>query len=500
VSPDHYAVLYTPDSNFVGTDSCVYEACDGRNSPFCDTATVYFTVLAAIESPTSRPTMHPSSKPSHLPTQYPIPSPSAKPVISRPVAVNDYIVADANTPIRINVLDNDFQGDDRYPLSVNDILPPQAANGVCEVSMDHLGVIYTPNSGFDGVDRCVYRMCDSRGEPFCDTATITITIRAEIPAPSPKPSSHFTHRPTISTPTHKPTSHPSALPNNDFPVAVDDVVLMSSNEIARVAVLENDIQGSLMFPLEVIQIIQNDFQINSLHNALNGVCEVSIDRIHVIYTPNEDFDGVDECVYEMCDSRGSPYCNTATITFHVRQVIAFNPTNSPTFEPSLLPTLNPTVSPMFTPTLTPTMKPTSLPTNHPSRSPITPTRNPTLSPSKHPTKSPSLSPTFSPTFSPTQSPSLHPTSKPTPEPTLFPTMYDPYPGKRTKRPTKRPTSHPTRRPTSHKKPSGKPGRKPSHSGSYGSIVNDIDINIVNDNENYNENNNHNVITNKNEII
>ncbi len=304
VSSDHYAVLYTPNSDFVGTDSCVYEACDGRNSPFCDTATVYFTVYDAMESPTPRPTTHPSSKPSHLPTPHPTPSPSAKPVISRPVAVNDYIVADPNTPIRINVLENDFQGDERYPLSVNDILSPQAANGVCEVSVDHLGVIYTPNNGFGGVDRCVYLMCDSRGEPFCDTATITITVRAAIPAPSPKPSSHLTHEPTISTPTHKPTSHPG-LPN-DLPVAVNDVVLMSSNEIARVAVLENDIQGNPLFPLEVIQIIQNDIQINSLHNAMNGVCEVAIDRIHVMYTPNEDFDGVDECAYEMCDSRGSP--------------------------------------------------------------------------------------------------------------------------------------------------------------------------------------------------
>ncbi len=200
---------------------------------------------------------------------------------------------------------NDIRGNEIFPLSVKaivegDISLPEALNGNCDLSEDHLAVVYTPFDGFDGVDRCAYRMCDSRGEPFCDNAVVTVFVREETSKPTtPMPTS----KPTIASPTHKPTGKPTALPM-EIPVAVKDVVDMYVNEVVRVPVLDNDIQGNPNFPLEVIQIVQNEF--NALHNALNGVCIVAEDRVHVIYTPNEGFDGVDRCTYEMCDSRGSP--------------------------------------------------------------------------------------------------------------------------------------------------------------------------------------------------
>eukprot|EP00569_Conticribra_weissflogii_P005477 CAMPEP_0171341346 /NCGR_PEP_ID=MMETSP0878-20121228/10134_1 /TAXON_ID=67004 /ORGANISM="Thalassiosira weissflogii, Strain CCMP1336" /LENGTH=232 /DNA_ID=CAMNT_0011843563 /DNA_START=66 /DNA_END=764 /DNA_ORIENTATION=- len=42
ISLDIREVVYTPNSGFIGSDTCVYEACD--SVPLCDTATVFITV------------------------------------------------------------------------------------------------------------------------------------------------------------------------------------------------------------------------------------------------------------------------------------------------------------------------------------------------------------------------------------------------------------------------------------------------------------------------
>ncbi|KAL7465462.1 hypothetical protein ACHAXS_005776 [Conticribra weissflogii] len=42
ISLDIREVVYTPNSGFIGADTCVYEACD--SVPLCDTATVFITV------------------------------------------------------------------------------------------------------------------------------------------------------------------------------------------------------------------------------------------------------------------------------------------------------------------------------------------------------------------------------------------------------------------------------------------------------------------------
>ena len=321
VSEDHLSVTYTPNAGFVGSDSCQYQACDGRGPPFCDTAHITFTVTAA---PTPNPTRNPTPSPTPNPTTAPTVNPA-----NVPVANDDSRTMTNTVPtstLRINVLVNDDRGNAAFPLSVQSIITdadneadntnfPIALNGICTISQDHLAVNYTPNVGFDGVDRCAYRMCDSRGEPYCDTAIVQVTVNAPTPSsptniPTRNPTMMPTNSPTVSEeptispkPTRSPTNSPT--PENNMPVAVKDTVTLQVNEVVRVPVLQNDILGDADFaPLRVLQIVQNDF--NALHNALNGVCIVSEDRLAVVYTPNVDFDGVDRCTYEMCDSRGEP--------------------------------------------------------------------------------------------------------------------------------------------------------------------------------------------------
>ena len=56
---DGNGVKYTPDTGFVGPDSCVYTACVIGSNTACDTATLSIDVSAA---PTSNPTQSPSNQ------------------------------------------------------------------------------------------------------------------------------------------------------------------------------------------------------------------------------------------------------------------------------------------------------------------------------------------------------------------------------------------------------------------------------------------------------
>ena len=50
-------------------------------------------------------------------------------------------------------------------------------NGDCFINQPQ--VTYVPNSGFNGLDSCVYGVCDRRLQ--CDTATITFTVGSVTP-------------------------------------------------------------------------------------------------------------------------------------------------------------------------------------------------------------------------------------------------------------------------------------------------------------------------------
>ncbi|WP_170113414.1 Ig-like domain-containing protein [Ahniella affigens] len=129
------SIRYTPNANFVGTDTFSYTISDGRNGTA--TATVTVTVL---DNP--------------------------------PVAVNDSANTPFNTPVSLNVLTNDSDPQND-PLSVVSTTTP--ANGAVTFSASG-NVTYTPNSGFSGVDSFNYTIRDSNGSTA--QATVSITVSA----------------------------------------------------------------------------------------------------------------------------------------------------------------------------------------------------------------------------------------------------------------------------------------------------------------------------------
>ncbi|MGB6297995.1 MAG: tandem-95 repeat protein [Rivularia sp. (in: cyanobacteria)] len=137
------AFLYFPNNNFNGNDSFSYKLSDGE---LTDTATVNIAI---------------------------------EPVNDVPVAVADSFSTFQNTPITINVIENDSDVDGDA-LVVSNI--GNASNGSTSQNSDGT-VTYIPNTGFSGNDSFSYTVSDSNGE----TATATVFVVVS----------------TISTPTSK---------------------------------------------------------------------------------------------------------------------------------------------------------------------------------------------------------------------------------------------------------------------------------------------------------
>ena len=149
INPDG-TYTYTPDPDFVGNDSFVYEVCDAAGA--CDQATVYLTI---------------SDKP--------------------PIAEDDFNNTLMDTPVEGNVLSND------YDLSVGDTIrvsevngfpiggPVQLARGVLFMNADG-SYRYEPNAGVTGSDTFTYTIVDEAGNET--EARVDIEIRDIVSSPA----------------------------------------------------------------------------------------------------------------------------------------------------------------------------------------------------------------------------------------------------------------------------------------------------------------------------
>ncbi len=181
-------------------------------------------------------------------------------------ATDDEATTPEKVPVTIPVLDNDVPATTGTILVVTSLLFG-GLNGKCTLGEDG-AVLYTPNTGYSGVDTCIYEVCDNLGN--CDTATIVITV----------------------------------VPSGEKPVANDDTVTTDKNTPADIFPLDNDdaVEG---YPLNLQNIVQG---------GQHGEC-VKVSNMTVMYIPDQDFVGQDVCVYSTCDNRNM--CDTANIFISV---------------------------------------------------------------------------------------------------------------------------------------------------------------------------------------
>ncbi|MEW8505220.1 MAG: Ig-like domain-containing protein, partial [Candidatus Thiodiazotropha sp.] len=221
--------IYTPNADFNGTDTFTYSVDDGNGGT--DTATVTVTVGAVNDAP---------------------------------VASDDSVGTNEDTPVTVDVLPNDSDpdGDTLTVVSVT-----QGANGTVVIDPISGNPVYTPNADFNGTDTFTYTVDDGNGGT--DTATVTVTVGAV----------------------------------NDAPVATDDTVGTNEDTPVTVDVLPNDSDPD-GDTLTVVSVTQ----------GTNGT--VSIDPVsgNPVYTPNADFNGTDTFTYTVDDGNGGSDTATVTVT------------------------------------------------------------------------------------------------------------------------------------------------------------------------------------------
>ncbi len=136
--------FYTPDTDFIGTDTFEYEVCDDGNPVLCDTATITITVDN---------------------------------VNDMPIAVADTIHVFANSMAQVNVLanDTDIENDSLYITTVPSVAPMGGTlnmwtNGDIE---------YTPEPDYTGTITFSYEVCDNGMPAQCTTAEVVVIVELD---------------------------------------------------------------------------------------------------------------------------------------------------------------------------------------------------------------------------------------------------------------------------------------------------------------------------------
>jgi len=142
--------IYTPYPNYFGTDSFTYYANDGTGNS--NETLVTITIL---------------------------------PVNDAPIALNDVISTDEDTPIGIPVLSNDIDIDDVLVPSMI-VLITQPLQGTLAINTTTGAVVYTPNLNFNGSDSFTYQVKDA-SNALSNIATVGITINPVNDAPVANP-------------------------------------------------------------------------------------------------------------------------------------------------------------------------------------------------------------------------------------------------------------------------------------------------------------------------
>ena len=334
-------ITYTPDADFNGTDTFIYLVCDdGTPLPsLCDTAVVTVTIT---------------------------------PVNDPPVANNDNATTPEDTPVVINIPNNDTDVDGNLDLT-SVTITNGPSNGTVTIDPVTGVVTYTPNANYHGTDQFTYSICDTGMPVLCDTAVVTIIV-------TPVNDPPVIDMPDVSTPEDVPVTICSPVVDADAgdtftasfcggpyngtstaPVVFNGQVCITYTPVANyngmdsVCIVVCDQDGACDTSVSVITITPvNDPPVANNDNATtpedtpvvinipnndtdvdgnldltsvtitNGPSNgtVTIDPVTgvVTYTPNANYHGTDQFTYSICDTGMPVLCDTAVVTIIVTPV------------------------------------------------------------------------------------------------------------------------------------------------------------------------------------
>ncbi|WP_346321079.1 Ig-like domain-containing protein, partial [Chitinophaga sp. YIM B06452] len=324
---------YTPNANYNGTDSLIYQVCDNGSPSLCDTATLHIAITNVNERPVAvndaytvnedtalnvpspgllgndtdpdgdtlaiavlaapmngTLTLNPDSSFIYVPAPnffgndtayYTITDPdglmdtamvifTVTGVNDAPTAADDALTTDQNSPATGNLLSNDSDIDGNI-LTASVVSGP--ANGTITLNANG-SFTYTPANGFSGADSITYRVCDSGTPSRCDTATARFTIAA----------------------------------GNIKPVAVNDTITVVSGATVTHEALVNDSDGN-----------GNTLTASIIRQPQHGTL-VFTPAGRATYTANAGYTGTDTVIYRICDNGAPVLCDTGDIYITITAV------------------------------------------------------------------------------------------------------------------------------------------------------------------------------------
>ncbi|BAV05896.1 gliding motility-associated C-terminal domain-containing protein [Filimonas lacunae] len=212
-------ITYTPAAGYLGVDSLTYTVQDNLGA-VSNIAKVYFGVSG------------------------------------QPVAVNDTAVTSLNTPVIIDVLDNDTDAaNDIDPTTV--VVTTTPTNGTVSVNPTTGAITYTPNTGFTGTDNFSYTVKDTFGL-VSSPATVSVKINA-------------------------------------VPVAVRDTATTNPNRAVDIQVSANDTDSDGTVDNTTVTITAG---------PLHGTATVNAGGV-ITYVPASGYSGLDSLSYTIKDNDGA---------------------------------------------------------------------------------------------------------------------------------------------------------------------------------------------------
>lgn len=215
---------YTPNLGFEGEERILWRASDGKNESNLALTTILVGNVDAN---------------------------------SAPVALDRFVNIFEDTPISVDVLCDDADGDELFYQ-----LLERPKHGEYTWQPPNT-VIYTPTVDFVGTDYFTFRSHD--GQEFSNTSIITLTVTAV----------------------------------NDAPVAVSDAISTTRNNNAGIALQAVDVEGDP---------ITYTIATSPTYGVLSG------EGVDWVYTPNLNFTGEDSFTFQAMDDKGDATTGTVTIT------------------------------------------------------------------------------------------------------------------------------------------------------------------------------------------
>lgn len=182
------------------------------------------------------------------------------------------------------LLENDYDADGDS-LNITSVSAESENGGVVELNAETGEVVYTSAEGYTGADTFTYTITDEHG--YESTATVHVQVLEGTVVVDPEPE-------------------------NEAPVAVDDVIVTDEDSTVSVSVddlllNDSDADGDDLTVTSVDEVSSN-----------GGVVEFNVETGEVTYTPAANFNGDDTFTYTVSDGNGGE--STATVQVSVNPV------------------------------------------------------------------------------------------------------------------------------------------------------------------------------------